>query len=264
MRSTVVYQQIAALPQGLYIFSLWSLCAHKEHTIFGPTIFPLFAAIHLALTIIALGAWPAAPAAALCIALVEFVNFFDNAVAALGNWLGISNINRGLNRARFFLHAICIGFLLPGYAGIGSLAGASGFDATLFNGMIAALTSGIILFGYFVGYRQLKRITPINYYGCLRYAQTVNPTSRRDDYRYSAEELEQKGLPPFAAIITVVIGLMLSIWIGISAGFWIPAFVTGLILLAGRFPANEWGALATSCLEIIFSMGIVYSLVRLA
>ncbi len=246
------------------IFSVSGYFAHKEHTIFGPTIFPLFAAIHLVLTIIALGAWPAAPAAALCIALVEFVTFFDNAVVALGNRLGIGDMNRGLNRTRFFLHAICISLLLPGYAGIGQLAGASGFDSTLFNTVVIALTLGIALFGYFAGYRPLKLITPVDYYGCLRYAQVVTTTSQRSDYSYSQEELEQQGLPPFASIITVVIGLMLSIWIGISAGFWIPAIVTGLMLLAGRFPANEWGALATSFLEIIFSMGIVYSLVSLA
>ena len=213
---------------------------------------------------IALQAWPAAPVAAICLALVEFITCFDNAVVSLGNRLGISNLNRGLNRARFFLHAVFIAGLIPAYAGIGRLAGASGFDSTWFNGTVGALTVGILLFGYFVGYRPLKRIMPVNYYGCLRYAQAVNANSRRDDYGYSREELEQTGAPPFASIITVMIGLILSLWIGFTVGFWLPAIVTALMMLAGRFPANARGALATSCLEIVYSTGIVYSLVSLA
>jgi hypothetical protein len=48
------------------------------------------------------------------------------------------------------------------------------------------------------------------------------------------------------------------------AGFWLPAIVTGLMLLAGKLPANEFGALTTSALEIIYSGGMVYSLVSLA
>jgi hypothetical protein len=224
----------------------------------------LFAAIHLILAAVVLSAWTAAPLAATGIALVEFITFFDNAVIGMGNRLGICELNQKLNRTRFFLHALFIGALIPGYAGIGRLAGAENFDTTWFNGGIGILTLMVVLFGYFAGYRPLKRIMPVNYYGCLRYAQTANAAYRRNDYVYSREELNQKGFPPFTSIITVLIGLVLSLWIGVAAGFWIPAIVTGLMLVAGSFPAKEWGALATSCLEIVFSIGIVYSLVSLA
>lgn len=216
------------------------------------------------LAITALGAWSAAPVAAACLALVELITFFDNTVVSLGNRLGISDVNRRLNRARFFLHAVFIAGLIPVYVGIGRLVGAAGFDSVPMTGVTTVVTLAVMLFGYFIGYRRLKFIMPVNYYGCLRYAQSVNAASRRDDYDYSPEELAQKGLPPFASIITVILGLVLSIWIGISTGFWVPAIVTGMMLLAGAFPANAPGALATSGLEIVFSCGIVYSLVSLS
>ncbi len=238
--------------------------AAREIAIFGPLVFPLFALVHLVLAIVTLQAWSAAPLAAACLALVEFITFFDNAVVGLGNRIGISDFNRGLNRMRFFLHAVFIAGLIPAYAGIGQLAGASGFDSILFNIMVGALTACVVLFGYFIGYRPLKRIMPANYYGCLRYVQAINDNSRLPDYNYTHDELEQKGFPPFTSIITVLIGLLMSLWIGFTADFWLPTIVTGLMMTAGRFPGTAWGALATSCLEIIFSAGIVYSLVSLA
>ena len=238
--------------------------AALEGYIFGPIVFPLFAAFHLGLAMIALGAWSATPVAALCLALVEFITFFDNAVVGLGNRLGIGDLCRRLNRMRFFLHALFIAGLIPVYAGIGRLAGVTAFDSGLFSGVVAMLTVGIVLVGYFVGYRPLQHIMPADYYGCLRYAQTVNDVSRRAGYDYSQAELEQKAFPPLASILTVLIGLVLSLWIGIAAGFWIPAVVTALMLLAGSFPSNALGALLTSSLEIVYSGGMVYSLVSLA
>ncbi|MGI9308453.1 MAG: hypothetical protein ACR2P6_04255 [Gammaproteobacteria bacterium] len=185
-------------------------------------------------------------------------------MVAIGNRLGISALNRRLNRTRFFLHAVFIAGLIPGYAGIGRLARVESFATDWFNIGIGALTIAVMLFGYFVGYRSLGQIVPVNYYGCLRYAQAVTTTSRRKDYAYSDAELELTGFPPFTSIITVLIGLALSLWIGLTAGYWIPAIATGLMMLAGSFPPKAWAALATSCLEIIFSAGIVYSLVELA
>lgn len=159
---------------------------------------------------------------------------------------------------------MCIAGLIPAYAGIGRLAGASGFATGWFTAIITVLTAGTVLFGYFIGYRPIERIMPVDYYGCLRYAQSVTPASRRDDYTYSDAELTQKGMPPFTSILTVILGLLLSLWIGVSAGFWLPAIVTGLMMLAGRLPANAAGALATSGLEIVYSAGMVWSLVSLA
>ena len=204
-----------------------------------------------------------APIAAICLALVELITFFDNAVVATGNRVGINDHNEKLNRSRFFLHAVFIAALIPVYAGIGQLAGVAAFNTQTFWIVITVLTTAVVLFGYFVGYRKIGRIVPVNYYGCLRYAQSVSDQTRHSEYNYSQAELELKGFPPFTSIITVLIGLILSIWIGISADVWLPAIVTGLMMLAGRFPLNAAGALITSSLEIIFSAGLVYSLVSL-
>lgn len=225
-------------------------------------VFPLFAAIHLLLAIVSLAVLSVEPIAAISLATVEFITFFDNAIVAIGNRLGVSPRLYRLNRLRFFLHAVLISWLIPAYAGIGHALGIAAFDTRIFQALIMLLTAGVSAFGYFFGYRRLQRIMPVNYYGCLRYAQTVSPASRRDDYDYSAAELENKGFPPFASILTVLIGLVLSVWIGLATGFWIPAIVTGLMMLAGRFPPTAFGALATSGLEVIFSAGLVFSLLR--
>ena len=231
---------------------------------FGPVAFPLFAVLHLVFAVVALDAWSAAPVAAAGLFVVECITCFDNAVVAVGNRIGIGNLLYRLNRLRFFLHAVLIGCLIPVYAGIGKLAGVGLFSSAGFETAIALLTLGVIAFGYLVGYRNVRPIMPVNYHGCLRYAQSVTVSSRREDYDYSAAELEQKSFPPLTSILTVTIGLVLSLWIGVSTNVWIPAIVTGLMMLAGRLPANATGAFVTSCLEIGFSAGILWSLVSLA
>jgi len=213
---------------------------------------------------VALSAWASAPVAAACLALVEFITFYDNAVVGLGNRLGVSPRTAALNRRRFLLHAVCISLLIPAYAGMGRLLGIPAFTSVPFTLGVVAITAAITSLGYFSGFRPLKLLIPVNYYGCLRYAQSVNSQSRRDDYRYSDAELTQKAFPPLASIVTVLIGLELSVWIGLAADFWIPAMVTAPMLLAGAFPPRAWGALATSCLEVLFSGGLVYSLVMLS
>jgi hypothetical protein len=238
--------------------------AHPEPLIFGPIVFPLFALVHLGLSLLALSKLSVVPFAAVGLFVVEFVTFFDNAVVASGNRIGVSAHLEKLNRARFFLHAVFIAGLVPAYAGIGELAGMQFFATAFSEYAVAVLTASVMLFGYFVGWRKVNLLMPVNYYGCLRYAQSVNAASRLPDHTYSEAELEQTAFPPVTSIITVVIGLVLSIWIGVATGFWIPAVVTGLMLLAGNLPANGFGALATSALEIIYSGGMVYSLVSLA
>jgi hypothetical protein len=216
------------------------------------------------LAMLSLSAMSVVPLAACGLAIVELITFFDNAVVANGNRVGVGAHLEKLNRTRFFLHAVCIAGLIPAYAGIGALAGVAAFATPLFGSVILGLTLAVMVFGYFAGWRALRLIMPVNYYGCLRYAQSVNTASRLADYAYSEAELKQKAFPPFASILTVLIGLLLSLWIGIAAGFWIPAIVTALMLLAGSLPANATGALLTSMLEIIYSIGMVYSLVSLA
>jgi hypothetical protein len=202
-----------------------------------------------------------APVAAFSLAAVELISCFDNAVVAGGNRIGLGAHLYRLNRMRFFLHAVFIALLLPVYAGIGQGLGISAFDAPAFTALIALATAGIAVFGYFAGYRALTLLIPTDYFGCLRYAQSVTAASRIDGYDYSAEELASKAVLPMASILTVLVGLALSIWIGVAAGFWVPAIVTGLMLLAGSFPSSAAGALATSGLEIVFSAGLVFSLV---
>jgi len=126
------------------------------------------------------------------------------------------------------------------------------------------IAAAIAAFGYLRQYRSLQMIMPINYYGCLRYAQSVDETRRWPGYEYSATELQARALPPFASIITVMLGLLLSLWIGWSVGFWMPFIVTALMFTASAFPVGTWGPLLTSGLEIIYSGGLYYALLLLA
>ncbi|MGI9330251.1 MAG: hypothetical protein ACR2QB_05990, partial [Gammaproteobacteria bacterium] len=178
------------------------------------------------LAAIALSAWGAAPLAAACLALVEFITFYDNAVVSLGNRLGISPRTKNLNRRRFLLHAVCISLLVPTYAGMGQLLGIAALSTLAFNTGVVIVTAVIAGLGYFATYRPLRLLMPVNYYGCLRYAQSVTTHSRHDDYQYSEAELAQKAFPPLASIVTVLVGLALSVWMGLATDFWIPALVT--------------------------------------
>jgi len=229
-------------------------------TLPGPLIFSVYAAIHGGIALAALLLIPAAPLVAVCLFAVEAVTAYDNLIIVLGKRLGMGATALRLNRGRFFLHAVCIGLLVPVYTGLGGMAGVAALATPTAMYAAFAAAAAIALFGYFVQYRAVAHIFPINCYGCLRYAQSVDETRRYPGYQYSEAELAQKAFPPFASIITVLVGLGLSLWAGLAANFWPPFAVTLLMFTASAFPAKTWGPLLTSCLEIVFSGGLLYSL----
>ncbi|MGI9290502.1 MAG: hypothetical protein ACR2QG_04390 [Gammaproteobacteria bacterium] len=226
----------------------------------GPLVFSVFTLVHAAIAVASLKVadvllWPA-----LCLFVVEAVTAFDNGVTVAGKSLGLSGLNRKLNLTRFFLHASCIGLLLPVYGGIGLELAFTGGVAEWTMLLCWILGLAICLFGYLVQFRGLRLIMPVNYFGCLRYAQSVNDNTRWPGYDYSEAELNNKSLPPLASIITTFIGLIIALMIGWFGSFWVPFIVTAVMLLAGAFPQRRWAPVATSGLEIIFSSGLFYSL----
>lgn len=225
----------------------------------GPFAFTLFALVHAGIALGALLAAASMPVAAACLLVVEAITAFDNAVTVAGNRMGIAPRTEALNRRRFLLHASCIALLVPVYAGIAAkLAFPS--DSWWINGLSILLALLLGIYGYFFQYRSMHSIMPVRYYGCLRYAQSVSELSRHPDYRYSPDQLAARGRLPVVSIVTTLIGLIISLLIGWFGSFWVPCIVTGLMLLAGGMPLRSWGPLATSCLEIVFSAGMLYSL----
>jgi hypothetical protein len=226
----------------------------------GPLTFTAFTLVHAAIALCALLAFAELPYAAVCLFIVEAVTAFDNAVTVAGNRLGIAPRTVVLNRLRFLLHATCIGLLLPVYAHIGvALAFPHGL-AGLVNALAWVLAAVLVVYGYFAQYRGMSSMMPVNYYGCLRYAQAVSERTRHPDYPYSATELAARGKLPVVSIVTTLIGLVLATLIGWFGSFWVPFIVTAMMLLAGGMPLRSWGPFATSCLEIVFSAGMLYSL----
>jgi hypothetical protein len=161
---------------------------------------------------------------------------------------------------RFLLHAICIGLLLPVYAAIANAVAFTGPAATLVYVVAWMLAIAIAFYGYVYQYGRTGPIMPVRYFGCLRYAQSVSEITRHPDYEYSETELEARGSLPMASVATTLVGLILAILIGWFGSFWVPFIVTALMFLAGALPLRTWGPFATSCLEIIYSGGMLYSL----
>ena len=232
-------------------------------TIPGPHVFTAYALIHAVIAVAALQAFAQAPVAAVCLFIVEAVTAYDSLVVVLGNRIGINATAERLNRMRFFLHAVCIGLLVPVYAVIGALAGVNALAGVFAMTAAGGAAVLIALLGYGLQYRRLGAIMPVSSYGCLRYAQSVDDSRRYPGYDYSEAELGQKAFPPLASIVTVMIGLLLALWTGLAAGFWVPFVVTALMFTASAFPDKTWGPLLTSCLEIFFSAGLLYSLLTL-
>lgn len=230
----------------------------------GHLIFGAFALSHSLIAFTAFLLVPVSPMVAGSLLIVEVVTAFDNLVIVLGKSIGIGPTAKRLNRTRFFLHAVFIGLLVPVYWGIGAMARvpALNTETSMYTAIGAAVAIG--LFGFLVQYRKVRLIFPVNCYGCLRYAQSVSDDCRWPGYDYSEAELAQKAFPPLASIVTVLIGLILSLWVGLSADVWIPFAVTLLMFGASGFAAKPGGALATSCLEVIYSAGLLYTIWALA
>jgi len=226
----------------------------------GPLLFSLFTLAHASIALSALLAFAELPLAALCLFIVEAVTAFDNGVTVAGNRLGIAPRTAVLNRLRFLLHATCIGLLLPVYTYIGAALAFPHNLAGFSNALAWVLALVLGGYGYFVQYRGMSSLMPVNYYGCLRYAQAVSERTRHPDYNYSVAELSARGRLPVVSIVTTLAGLIIALLIGWSGSFWVPFIVTALMLLAGGLPLRRWGPLATSCLEVVFSTGMLYSL----
>jgi hypothetical protein len=226
----------------------------------GAVAFAFFAVFHGALALLALSAFAELPAAAVCLFVVEAVTAFDNGVTVAGNRLGIARATEQINRARFFLHAVCIGLLVPVYAAVGNELAFAATWQPVVTTLAWVLAAGLCIYGYRVQFRGTGAIMPVSYYGCLRYAQSVSSFTRHPGYEYSAAELERRGKLPLASVLTTLIGLIASAFIAWLGDFWVPLIVTALMFAAGAFPQRSWGPLATSCLEVVYSSGMVYSL----
>jgi hypothetical protein len=226
----------------------------------GPAIFSFFALVHLGISLAAFTLVTSVPHAAVCLFIVEAVTAFDNAVTIAGNGMGVAAATERLNRLRFLLHAVCISLLLPVYSEIGRAFAFSPFGANVADIASWTLVFFIALLGYFLQYRRVGEIMPVNYFGCLRYAQSVSDATRYPGYDYSPEQLAARGHLPIASVLTVVLGLVLAAITGWYGGFWIPFVVTLSMFFAAGFPQRGWGPLATSSLEVVFSGGILYAL----
>lgn len=226
----------------------------------GIFVFGFFMLVHAGLAVLSLRYAPAMFLPAACLFVVEAVTAFDNGATLLGNVLGTGRAAENLSRARFFLHATCIGLLVPVYSGIGGAVAFTGNVATIADNLAWTLAIVILGYGYLRQYRPLGQLMPVSALGCLRYAQAVTEATRWPGYEYSESELQAKGGVPLASVLATTCGLLFGLAIGVFGGFWVPFLVTALMFVAGALPQRGWGPVAISMLEIVFSAGMVYSL----
>ncbi|MCP4002358.1 MAG: hypothetical protein GY727_15745 [Gammaproteobacteria bacterium] len=226
----------------------------------GPLIFSFFALVHGCIALLALILSGAMLLPALCLFVVEAVTAFDNGATVLGNRLGIGEHAQNMSRMRFLLHATCIAFLLPIYSSIGGIVAFSQFGSIIVNLISWLLVVLIGIYGYHYQYQRIHFLMPVNYFGCLRYAQSISDSTRHPDYEYSQQELSARAGLPVASVMTIVSALLLSLLIGWFGAFWMPFVVTSIMFIAAGLPQRGWGPLVTSCLEVIFSAGLLYSL----
>ena len=128
----------------------------------GRVVFSFFALVHWCIALAALGLTTELLLPAFCLFIVEAVTAFDNGATVLGKRLGLGKAAEQLNRRRFLLHAMCIGFLVPVYSAIGREVAFSPFGAVVGDIVAWLLVAAITAFGYFFQYKPLGTIIPIN------------------------------------------------------------------------------------------------------
>ena len=184
----------------------------------GAFLFSFFALVHWCIALASLGLIGDLLFPAFCLFVVEAVTAFDNGATVLGKRLGLGEAAENLSRRRFLLHAMCIGFLVPVYSGIGREVAFSPFGAVVGDLLAWTLVAAITAFGYLYQYKPLGQLSPVSAMGCLRYAQSVSEVTRWPGYEYSEAQLNAKAIPPFASIITIPRGDdSMIMWIRFSA-----------------------------------------------
>lgn len=213
-------------------------------------IHPLLALFHVIITIWAFRLYSRRPSLGLAlIGIIAAALVYDNMVIVLGNTLGIGGTLHSLSVGRFAIHALLTpALLIAAY----QQAVRSGGVKDSANGRLVVIAVMVGLIGLGVAMTLVNmHLEPACQDGVLRYAERVVASQVCETHTYPPDFVDARGLPPLAAIFTIIGVGILGFFVWRRAGS--PLMLVGAVIMviSAAIPASRVGLWVGNLGEVI-------------
>lgn len=197
-------------------------------------IFILLAALNLALLIWGLRLYRRVPAGGLTMLLLPILFLpYDNAIVALGRFIGEGNLLRDLNWPRFAAHALLTPLWIIAAGALARQAGLGWARSRWVMGAFCVLATGLIVLLDIPKLLTLQ-LHPACFADTVRYADSVSASQLCSP----TQPVTAGGGPPIAAIIAIVVLLVVSVLVWRKARWpWMFAGAVVMFLTAAAPPS---------------------------
>lgn len=222
-------------------------------------VYILYGAAHLALLIWGFRLYQRAHHLGIMLFLVVLAALvYDNWVIAAGSSIGEGEGLKTLNQVRFLLHALFTPlFVYTGYT-LAQRANVSWAQNPLLQRGIWGIVAVLVVLGLLTGFIG-QDIYPACFGDTLRYAERVSESQLCRE----GQEIHTGGIPPIAAIVTILIVAAFAFGIWRTNGWvWLLAGAVIMIVTAA-VPASRVGPWVGSGGEIVFAFSILLTAQKL-
>ncbi|NWF70456.1 MAG: hypothetical protein HXY40_15315 [Chloroflexi bacterium] len=177
---------------------------------------------------------------------------YDNGIIAAGSSVGMGETLRALNVPRFLLHALLTPTFIITTLELAQRAGVGWLQKPLAQRGLWAATVLLAVVGLFTGVIGME-LYPACFGGTLRYAERV----AESQLCFEGQEVHAGGIPPLAAIGTIVLVLVIAIAIWRKNGWYWLLLGAAAMLIAGAVPASRVGPWVGSAGEVVLALALL-------
>jgi hypothetical protein len=214
-------------------------------------LYPIFTVAQLTLLIAGLRLYARRKTMSLLFVIVIAAGLvYDNLIIAVGAAVGVGGLLEALSFPRFLIHALCTPLLLMAGYEMAHNAGVQWFDHAMRRRTAWIVTFVLIGIGFWQSILGVD-LKPACHDGTLRYAERVSESQLCANVEYTQAELNERGLPPIASIITIVLVGLEGLAIGRKVGWWVLCIGAIVMFVGAAVPASRVGPLVANGAEVI-------------
>lgn len=220
------------------------------------------AIVHLAIAIATYRLYQRKRGSGLLILLLVALGLcYDNLIVGTGSLIGIGDTLEAMSIPRYIIHAVFTPLLLiTGYQ-ISDQAGLAWIKRKQSHTILMFVVGVLIVAGVAQNFIN-SDLLPACHNDTLRYAERITTSQMCDNFTYPESTTEQRGMPPVASILTILILL------GMGAGIWRKSgwkwlFVGALLMfICAAIPASIVGLWVGNTGEAILLASLLMSIYR--
>lgn len=181
---------------------------------------------------------------------------YDNAIIAFGSLIGIGSLLHTLSIPRFLIHALLTPLILVVAYDLARQAGVKWLQSARSQQIVWICTAVFIIIGMLTGFLGIH-LKAACHQGTVRYADRISDIQLCDNVSYTQEEINERGIPPIAAILTILASSVFAfaVWRTIRWPWMLLAFI--IMIVGAAVPASRVGPWIGSGAEVILGAGLL-------